>query len=356
MKLEKSNKEYFEWFASIKEKVRRSQIKAAVKVNTTLLEFYWELGKEIVEKQKNSNWGDGFIKQLSKDLSSEFPDMKGFSYSNLKYIKQWYRFWYQTDTLSDKKGQQVVDQLQTNLIFQIPWGHNLVIISKTKFVEKALFYAQKTVENGWSRNVLVHQIETELFERSSKAISNFERTLPAIQSDLAKQTLKDPYCFDFLTMREKFDEKELEDALIKNITDFLLELGAGFSYVGKQYKLTIDNENFYIDLLFYNIKLHSYVVIELKTGKFKPEYAGKLNFYVSAIDDILKSERDEPTIGLLICKEKNKTIVEYALKDLSKPLGISEYQFTKLLPDEYKSSLPSIEEIEQATTKILENN
>ena len=252
----------------------------------------------------------------------------------------------------DEFLKQPVSQLEKFPIFQIPWGHNLVIIQKCKDIDEAQFYVQKTVENGWSRNVLVHQIESDLFNRSGKAISNFSQTLPDIQSDLAQQTLKDPYNFDFLVMREKYDERELENALIKNITDFLLELGDGFSYVGKQYKLTVDNEDFYIDLLFYNIKLHAYVVIELKTGKFKPEYTGKLNFYISAVDDLLKGKDDNPTIGLLICKEKKKTIVEYALRDISKPMGISEYQLTKLLPDEYKSTLPSIEEIEREIEEI----
>ena len=351
MKLKKQDREYLEWVKELKEKVRLAQIKAAVKVNSTLLRFYWELGSEIVEKQKNSNWGDGFIKQLSKDLTSEFPEMKGFSYSNIKYIRQWYLFWSQAKI----KSQQLVGELEELLIFQIPWGHNIVIISKTNSIEEALFYAQKTIENGWSRNVLIHQIESGLFERSGKAIANFKKVLPALQSDLAQQTLKDPYNFDFLIMREKYNERELENALIKNITDFLLELGSGFSYVGKQYKLTVDNEDFYIDLLFYNIKLHSYVVIELKTGKFKPEYAGKLNFYISAVDNILKSEKDNPTIGLIICKEKKRTVVEYALNDIEKPMGVSEYKLTKLLPEKYKLSLPSIEEIELATLKAINN-
>lgn len=351
MKLKKQDKEYLEWVKELKEKVRLAQIKAAVKVNSTLLRFYWELGSEIVEKQKNSNWGDGFIKQLSKDLTTEFPEMKGFSYSNIKYIRQWYLFWSQAKI----KSQQLVGELEELPIFQIPWGHNIVIISKTNSIEEALFYAQKTIENGWSRNVLIHQIESGLFERSGKAIANFERVLPAPQSDLAQQTLKDPYNFDFLIMREKYNERELENALIKNITDFLLELGSGFSYVGKQYKLTVDNEDFYIDLLFYNIKLHSYVVIELKTGKFKPEYAGKLNFYISAVDNILKTEKDNSTIGLIICKEKKRTVVEYALNDITKPMGVSEYKLTKLLPEKYKLSLPSIEEIELATLKAINN-
>ncbi len=363
-----ADKEYKNWLIELKNKVREAQIRAAVKVNTELLKFYWELGAEIVEKQKSISWGEGFLKQLSKDLSVEFPDMKGFSHRNIKYIKQWYLFWNQGDIfgqqavaqiakqpvsqIENQKGQQVVGKIDEFPIFQIPWGHNIVIIQKCKDdIEKALFYVQKTIENGWSRNVLVHQIESGLFNRSGKAISNFDKTLPDIQSDLAKETLKDPYNFDFLSIRKKYDERELEDALIKNITDFLLELGEGFSYVGKQFKLTVDNEDFYIDLLFYNIKLHAYVVIELKTGRFKPEYAGKLNFYISAVDDLLKGKGDSPTIGILICKEKKRTIVEYALRDVSKPIGVSEYRLTKLLPDEYKSSLPSIEEIERELMK-----
>ncbi len=379
-KLNINDSAYKQWLAALKAKVRSAQLKAAVKVNIELLKFYWELGSEIVEKQKNSSWGDGFLKQLSKDLTAEFPEMKGFSYRNIRAVKQWYLFWNQDNTnwqqavakIANQKGQQLVAKnenpksrqfvgeivkqpvspLEEFPIFQIPWGHNLVIIQKCKEIDEAQFYVQKTVENGWSRNVLVHQIESDLFNRSGKAISNFSQTLPDTQSDLAQQTLKDPYNFDFLVMREKYDERELENALIKNIADFLLELGEGFSYVGKQYKLTVGDEDFYIDLLFYNIKLHSYVVIELKTGKFKPEYTGKLNFYISAVDDLLKGKDDNPTIGLLICKEKKKTIVEYALRDISKPMGISEYQLTKFLPDKYKSTLPSIEEIEREIEEI----
>jgi predicted nuclease of restriction endonuclease-like (RecB) superfamily len=347
--VKKPDKEYLDWLKRLKEKVRLAQIKAATAVNTTLLRFYWDLGADIIDKQKNSNWGEGFIKRLSKDLSSEFPTMKGFSYTNIKYIRQWYLFWNQIET----KSQQLVGELEALPVFQLPWGHNIIIISKSNNIEEALFYAQKTIENGWSRNVLTNQIEAKLFERSGKITSNFKNTLPKTQSDLARQTLKDPYNFDFLAIREKYNERDLENALVKNISDFLLELGAGFSYVGKQYKITVDNEDFFIDLLFYNIKLHSFVVIELKTGKFKPEYTGKLNFYISAVDSILKTKTDNPTIGLLICKEKNKTIVEYALKDINKPIGISEYKLTKVLPEDYKLTLPTIEEIEQATTKNL---
>jgi len=271
------------------------------------------------------------------DLSSEFPDMKGFSLTNLKYVRQWYLFYSQ----KIEKSQQAVDQLT-----QIPWGHNIAIVSKCKNLDEALFYVQKTIQNSWARSVLIHQIESDLFRRAGQAITNFKATLPSPQSDLARETLKDPYNFDFLTLTEKHDEKELENALVKHVTKFLLELGAGFSYIGQQYRLEVGGDEFFIDLLFYHIKLHCYVVIELKSVKFRPEFAGKLNFYVSAVDGILKSEQDNATLGILICKSKNDTVVEYALRDIRKPIGVSEYIITKNLPDEFKSSLPSIEEIE----------
>ncbi len=362
------DKNYSSWLKELKNKVRQVQIKAAVKVNSELLMFYWELGEDIVDKQKGAKWGDGFLTRLSIDLSTEFPDLKGFSLRNLKYIKQWYSFWkkeifakqpasqieigksQQTAgqislqaPLQSKKsiGQQAVAQLT-----QIPWGHNIVIISKCETADEASFYLQKTIQNNWSRSVLTHHIESNLFKREGKSVTNFEATLPAPQSDLAKETLKDPYNFDFLTLTEKHNEKELEDALVNHVTRFLLELGAGFSYIGQQYKLEVSGDEFFIDLLFYHVKLHCYVVVELKSVKFKPEFAGKLNFYVSAVDGILKSEQDNATIGILICKSKNDTVVEYALKDVHKPIGVSEYTITKNLPDEFKSSLPSIEEIE----------
>ena len=342
----KIDKKYSTWLKELKSKIRSVQIKAAVKINTEMLNFYWELGADIVEKQTAAKWGDGFLGKLSQDLMTEFPDMRGFSLSNLKYIKQWYLFYSTHESI----GQQLVGRLKKanvqQLVAQIPWGHNLVIISKIKDTNEALFYVQKIIQNNWSRAVLTHQIESGLYGRAGKAITNFKATLPLPQSDLARQTLKDPYSFDFLTLREKHDEKELEDALINQIAGFLLEMGSGFSYIGRQYRLEINGDEFFIDLLFYHIRLHCYVVVELKVVKFKPEFAGKLNFYVSAVDGILKSAQDNPTIGILICKSKNKTVVEYALKDIHKPIGVSEYLITKNLPDEFKSSLPSIEEIE----------
>jgi predicted nuclease of restriction endonuclease-like (RecB) superfamily len=340
----KGDKDYSAFIRDIKSKIQTAQIKASVSVNRELLQLYWEIAELIVEKQKCATWGDGFLVQMSKDLSEEFPHMKGFSHRNLKYMRQWYLFWNQSIAF----GQQLVAQLENRqqAVAQIPWGHNLVILSKTESHDEALFYVQKTIENNWSRSVLTHQIEGGLFKREGKAITNFETTLPKPQSDLALQTIKDPYNFDFLTIRDKHDEKELEDALVGQVTKFLLELGAGFSFIGRQYKLTVDDDDFYIDLLFYHVKLHSYVVVELKAVKFKPEFAGKLNFYVSAVDGQLKTEQDNPTVGILICKSKKKTVVEYSLKDVHKPIGVSEYMITQNLPDEFKSSLPSIKKIE----------
>ena len=335
---------YVAFIRDIKQRIQASQIKAATRVNQELLLLYWDLGERIVAKQADAHWGDGFLEQMSRDLQAEFPGMKGFSLRNLKDIRLWFRYWSEI-------GRQAVAQLDTpefvqQLVAKIPWGHNLLVIRKSADVSEALFYVQKTIENNWSRAVLTHQIESGLYQRDGKAVTNFEQTLPAPQSDLAGQMLKDPYCFDFLMLREKHDEKELEDALCDHLTQFLLELGAGFSFLGRQFRLDIEGEDYFMDLLFYHVRLHCYVVAELKTVKFKPEFAGKLNFYISAVDGMLKAELDNPTIGILICKSKNDTVVEYALKDVNKPIGVSEYTITRNLPDELKSSLPSIEEIE----------
>ncbi len=309
------SEEYKNFIKNIKNKIYSSQIKAGISVNKEMLMLYWNIAEMIVEKQEKSSWGSGFINEISKDLKKEFPEMKGFSKRNLLYMKRWFLYW-------NEIVQQAVAQLE-NII---PWGHNIVIIEKIKDIETAIFYINKTIENNWSRAVLVHQIESGLYNRHGKAINNFKENLPAIQSDLAKQVLKDPYCFDFLTLTEDYNERELENALVDNITQFLLELGAGFSYLGRQYKLNVGGDDFYIDLLFYHVKLHSYVVVELKTVKFIPEFAGKLNFYISAVDGILATETDNPTIG--ICKSKNDTVVEYSLKDVNKAIGVSEYQLT----------------------------
>ncbi len=341
--------EYKKLLSDLKEKVRSSQLKAAVKVNYELLDLYWNLGKEIVEKQKQFSWGEGFLKTLSEDLRKEFPNMKGFSAENLKHIRYWYIFY--NDYLI---GLQAVTQLSDveRKIKSIPWGHNQRIMYKCKDVEEALFYVNKTIENGWSRTILEHQIDGDVYKRGGSAITNFDMKLPATQSELAKQTIKDPYNFDFLTIRDKYDERELEDALVNQITSFLLELGTGFSYIGRQFHIKVGESNFYIDLLFYHVKLHSYVVVELKTEKFKPEFAGKLNFYVTAVNKELKSEKDNQTIGILICKDKDNVVAEYSLENISEPIGISKYEISKVLGKEFKSSLPSIEEIENSIKGI----
>lgn len=331
MKIETST--YKRFIIELKSKIQNSQIKASIRVNEELLKLYWELAQMIVAKQKESFWGDNLIEQISKDLKKEFPNIKGFSTRNLKYMRQWYLFY--------ENRQQVVAQ-----IFQIPWGHNIVVITKCKNFNEALFYIQKTSLNGWSRAVLLHQIESKLHNRDEKAINNFDHKLSSPQSDLAKATLKDPYIFDFLTLTDRYNEKELEDALIEQVSNFLLELGSGFAFVGRQYQLVVGGDVFKIDLLFYHIKLKCYIVVELKTVKFKPEFAGQLNFYVSAIDGELRGSSDNPTLGILICKSKNNTVVEYALNKIDNPIGVSEYQLVTKLPKEFKSSLPSIEEIE----------
>ena len=356
MDLTNMNAEYKSWLIELKNKIRSVQIKAAITVNSQILEFYWELGKMISEKE--AVWGSKLIELVSKDLKKEFPDMKGHSSTNLKYCRSFYKFY------RNSISQQLVDQLQINnnsdsqpvqqpvvpisqhLVAQIPWGHNIQIFTKSKDVNEALFYIRQTIENNWSRDILALQIKSNLFERSGKVVSNFNLTLPTPMSDLAQQTLKDPYVFDFMTMTKDYREKDIENQLVTHISKFLLELGKGFAFVGQQYHLTIAENDYYIDLLFYHTRLKCYVVIELKNTKFKPEYAGKLNFYLSAIDTMLKLEEDNPTIGILLCRDKNNIEAEFALRDINKPMGVSEFQITGSLPDNLKSSLPTIEEIE----------
>jgi predicted nuclease of restriction endonuclease-like (RecB) superfamily len=335
------NSEYRSFIQEVKQRIQAAQIKAAIAVNKTLLQLYWELAKRIVEKQQETRWGDHFLEELSRDLKAEFPEMKGFSKRNLELMRQWYRFWQEDAVIAQQ------------LVSQIPWGHNLLIVSRSKDIEEALFYVRKTIEHSWSRSSLRHHTDTALYNREGKAITNFELRLPTPQSDLAQQLLKDPYNFDFLMLRKEHDERELEDALVAHMTRFLLELGAGFSYLGRQYRLVVSGDEFFVDLLFYHVRLHCYVVVELKAVKFKPEFAGKLNFYISAVDDLLRSDEDKPTIGLLICKSKNDMVVEYALRDLNKPIGVSEYLPQDLLAD-WRSALPTIEEIEAELGKEVE--
>jgi predicted nuclease of restriction endonuclease-like (RecB) superfamily len=329
-------KEYKGLLKEIKEKVLSSQLKAAVAVNSELIKLYWEIGNTVIQKQKTEGWGKKTIERLAKDLMSTFPDMKGFSFRNIKYMVQFAKEYPDLPI-----GQQPVAQ--------IPWGHNILLLDKVKDLDSRIWYIQQTIENGWSRSVLLHWVDSGLHNRQAKAVTNFQKTLPSTHSDLAHETLKDPYNFDFLTLREKFDEKELEDGLLNHIQKFLLELGAGFSFVGRQIHLEVGNQDFFVDLLFYHLKLRSFVVVELKATEFKPEHAGKMNFYLTAVDKTMKHKDDNPTIGLLLCKTKNKVVAEYALQDINKPLGVAEYetQIIESLPEDLKGSLPTIEEIEQ---------
>lgn len=347
MSLTKKHTEYINWVNELKTLIQRTQIKASISVNRELMSLYWTIGKSISEKVNTANWGSSVVEELSKDLKEEFPNQKGFSRSNLFSMKKWFEFYSQSEEIDIEKIQQLVGQ--------IPWGHNVVIISKSKNIEEAIFYSNKTIENNWSRSVLLHQIELNLYERHGKAITNFTETLPTPHSELATETLKDPYKFDFLTLQEKALEKDIEIQLVKHITSFLLELGTGFSFVGQQVPVKIDNQDFYIDLLFYHIKLKCYVVVELKAIEFKAEFAGKMNLYLSAIDDSLKTKAENPTIGLLLCKSKSKIIAEYALRGMTQPIGIAEYEINNAIPKEIKTELPTIEEIELATTKAIRN-
>src|SRR5574344_520286 len=341
--------EYKQFLFDIKSKIQSAQLKAHIKVNEEMLKLYWEIGSMIKKKQKESSWGDKILENISKDLKEEFPALQGFSLRNIHYMKKWVLFYSNSQQSVDEIVQQLVAQ-----IFQIPWGHNIHIISKVKNIDEALFYISKTIENSYSRAQLVEQMSKELYLRSGKAVTNFESKLPKPQSALADEITKDPYCFDFLTLRASYDEKELENALVSNMTKFLLELGSGFAFIGQQYKIIVDKNDFKIDLLFYHTKLHCYVVVELKTTDFKPEYTGKLNFYITAVDEQIKTKFDNPTIGILICKSKSDMIVEYALRNVNTPIGISEYQLTEILPKEYQSSLPTIKQIE-AELKGFEN-
>lgn len=341
------DKEYTSWLKDIKSFIRNQQAKASVRVNVELLKVYWRLGQDIAELRAEAQWGSKFYESLSRDLKSEFPEMKGFSITNLKYCKRFYNLYNQSNIIRHQFG----DEFDTP-IFLIPWRHHVEILTKCKSVDEALYYVNKTIENGWSRAVLLNFLDAKLFLTEGKAITNFNRSLSSPISDLAQQTLKDPYNFDFLTMRQNYDERELQNALITNITRFLLELGNGFAYVGQQFRMQVGEQEFFADLLFYHLKLRCYIVVELKVDRFKPEYLGQLGFYIKAIDTDVKNENDNPTIGLLICKTKDSIVAEYALGTTSLPIGISEYELNRIIPENFQGSLPTIEEIE---AKLGEN-
>ena len=345
-KLIKTDAGYSLWIQELKERYRLSQIKAAAQVNREMLRFYWSLGRDIVARDAENVYGSGFFKFFSQDLQHEIPDSKGFFPQNLYSMKKMYTLYCEANI----NFPQVVGNskdIPDDIIFSIPWGHHRIIIDKfSDNTVTALFYVHKVVEEGWSRNVLKSFIETNLHLRQGKALTSFSRLLPAPDSDLAQELTKDPYIFDFTEMTEPYKERELKKALMSNISRFLLELGSGFAYVGEEYRLKVGHTEQFIDLLFYNVKLHAYCVIEVKTGTFDAGDIGQLGTYMTAVNHILKTRQDNPTIGLLICKDKDNVLAQYALESSSQPIGVAEFQLTKFIPDEFKSSLPSIEDIE----------
>ena len=351
-----SDREYVEWLSDLKLRFQQSQASVAVRVNTAMLEYYWNLGRDIVRKQADSKWGSGFFSQLSQDMRTMFPAEIGFSVTNLKYMKRWYAFYYEQVIIRQQAVDEFKNQLSSNpesttchpvdvnrnqmcddmsmptLFGLIPWGHHVEIITKCKTLNESLFYLHKVVDEGWSRSWLEDQIKENLYQVQGSALTNFDLTLPATQSKMAKELLKDKYNFEFLTMKPKYDEHDLEEALVKNITRFLLELGKGFSFVGRQMELRMDDETaFFPDLVFYHIPQKRYLIIELKAVKYAPEFAGKLNFYVTAADKLLRGEGDNPSVGLIICKTAKKTLVEWSLQDINKPLGVATYQLQQVV-------------------------
>ena len=357
------DKDYLQWIKELSTRFRRSQVKASVRVNQVMLQFYWELGRDIVEKKAESRWGSGFMKNLSRDLKEVNPDATCFSETNLLYMKNFYLLYQPylqiTPQVEEQITQQVAEQKENaitpqlgeqirNDIFSIGWGHHKVLIDKySKQPEKALFFIHQTVENGWSRNMLLNFMGTDLYERQGKALTNFQRTLPEETSDLARELTKDPYDFAFTGITGKYNEALLKEKLLGNITQFLVELGTGFGYLGKEYRIQVGEREQFIDLLFYNLNLSCYVVIEVKIGKFEFADIGQLGGYVVACNHTLRKEgRDNPTIGLLICKEKDRVQAQYALESSSQPLAISEYELEKFYPEKVEGTIPTIEEIE----------
>lgn len=341
--------EYTKFITSLKAKIRSAQIKAAVTVNSELIKLYWEIGKEIFEKQEKGGWGSNILEKAAKELQNEFPGVEGFSRRNMFRMKAFYQAY--------AKVPQVVAQLEDLPVFSIPWGHNALILEKIKDTAERLWYASKTIEHGWSRSMLTIWIENDLYRREGKAITNFKAALPAPQSDLAQQSLKDPYVFDFLTLHKEHLEKDLEEALVKHIQKFLIELGQGFAFVGQQYLLKAGKQDLYIDLLFYHLTLRCYVIVELKGGKFDSRDAGQMSAYLSAVDDQLKRDDDQPSIGIILCKTKDNIFAEYVLRNFNRPIGVAEFEVkvVEKLPKELKSSLPTVEEIEAELSAVPES-
>jgi predicted nuclease of restriction endonuclease-like (RecB) superfamily len=329
----------------IKSRIRSARIRAALSVNRELIELYWHIGRSIVKRQHAEGWGKSVVQRLSQDIRKEFTGISGFSAQNLWKMRGFYLAW--TDDIQNL-SQAVRDLDGINLpqaVREIPWGHNTELIFKLKAPVKRLWYARMALEHGWSRNVLIHQIGTDLYSRQGKAITNFSKTLPAPQSDLANQLLKDPYHLDFLAVGPDVTERQLEMALLERLKVFILELGKGFAFVGNQVHLEVGGKDYYLDLLFYHLHLRCYVVIDLKVEEFKPEFAGKMNFYLAAVDDLMRHPDDKPSIGLILCKEKNRIVVEYALRSSKHPVGVAEYKIMKRLPKKYQSELPTPKEL-----------
>ena len=325
--------DYETFLHGLKERIRTAQVRAALAVNRELTLLYWQIGQDILQRQRQQGWGAKVVTKLAKDLQNEFPSMKGFSRTNLLYMRAF------AEAYPD---EAIVQQVAG----QIPWFHNCTLLDKVKDPQERLWYIQKTIQQGWSRSVLIHQLDRGLYQRQGEALTNFQTTLPQPQSDLAQQVLRDPYNFDFLSLGKEAQERDLENALVRHIREFLLELGVGFAFVGSQFPIQVSGKEYRLDLLFYHFRLHCFVVIDLKTVEFEPEFSGKMNFYVSAVDDLMRNPQDNPTIGIVLCKTQDNTIIEYALRDVNKPIGVSTYQLRDALPESLKGNLPTIAELE----------
>ncbi|PHM65837.1 YhcG family protein [Xenorhabdus sp. KJ12.1] len=343
---------YTSLLTDVKERIRRGQIKAAQSVNTELIQMYWDIGHILHERQKQQGWGAGIIPKLARDIINELPEIKGFSERNLKRMLRFYREYSLSSEIETAANGAIVPQP----VAQLPWGHNILLIEKIKDQTERFWYAEQVLIQGWSRESLLQMIKNNAYTRQGAVVSNFNHRLPISQSELVQQTLKDPYIFDFLTLSEPFKERELETELLKHLEKFLLELGEGFAFVGRQYSITVSGQDYYIDLLFYHLTLRAFVVIELKRGEFKPEHAGKMNFYCSVVDEKLRHPTDQPTIGLILCQTKDRILAEYSLRGIQKPIGVSDYELTRTLPEDLKSSLPSIEELEAELSHNDENS
>ncbi len=352
---------FVELLGDVKQRIQLAQVRAVTAVNAELIRLYWDIGRLIDERQRREGWGAAVIPRLSAELRNELPELKGFSERNIDRMIAFYRAYPVPVPISPqavaklpgrKKVPQTVAKIEGDaLLWHIPWGHHVWLLEKVKDVTARLWYMEQTLANGWSRNVLTLMINSQAHQRTGQAVTNFPQHLPATQSDLAREALKDPYIFDFLTLTEPFQERELETELVRHLEKFLLELGQGFAFVGRQYRLTVRNEDYYVDLLFYHLRLRAFLVIDLKAGPFQPEYAGKLNFYCNVVNEQLRHADDQPTIGLILCQSKDNVLAEYALAGIDKPIGVSSYELTRALPKTLQSALPTVEQLEAELTE-----